>query len=181
MRSRQMLAVVAVVLLGVVGCSGSTDKVDGGGVILSVSNFDGLPVQISMSVVGDLVSIGEVTLENIAKNSTAEVSDLMNVELQSYEVTYSRADQGTRVPTDFVRGLFGAVPVNSTAVYENLPVMSLEQLLTTPLSDLVEFGRDTETGGSTILLNCRMRFFGRTLSGDAIETGPQQFTIEFVP
>ena len=34
----------------------------------------------------------------------------MNVEIVSYEVTYSRADRGTRVPTKFVRGLFGVVP-----------------------------------------------------------------------
>ncbi|MCB1032541.1 MAG: hypothetical protein KDD47_01755, partial [Acidobacteria bacterium] len=40
------LTVVAVAFLG---CESRTDKVDGGGVLLSVSDFDGLPISVSAS------------------------------------------------------------------------------------------------------------------------------------
>ena len=38
-----------------------------------------------------------------------------------------------------------------------------------------------QTGEPKITLNFRLRFFGRTLSGDAVETAPALFTIEFTP
>ena len=107
----------------------------------------------------------------------------MNVEIQSYEVTYTRADQGTRVPPPMVRGLFGVAPAGGDYIVENLPVMALEQLLNPPLSDLLfqNGGFDKETGSTLIKLNFILRFFGRTLSGDEVETDPIFFTVDFVP
>ena len=42
-------------------------------------------------------------------------------------------------------------------------------------------GFDQETGSRTISLNARLRFFGRTLSGKAVESGPAYFTLDMVP
>lgn len=179
-------AVLAIALLGLVpvGCSSSrTDKADTGGVLLSISDFDGLPVQSSVTAaraVG-LISIGQLTVENLPLDPNGLTSDLMNVEIESYEVTYTRGDTGTRVPTPLVRGLFGVAPVGGTFQVDGLPVMSLEQLLNLPLSDLADLGVDPETGGNTILLNFSLRIFGRTLGGDAVSTAPARFTIEFTP
>lgn len=188
MLRRAFLATLITALgLGLGACESRTDKTDGGGVLLSVSDFDGLPVQAGVNNVinnlGGLVQIGEITIQNIAKDPTGQTSSLMNVEMDSYEVLYSRADGGTRVPPPFVRDIFGVAPVNGTETYENLPVMSLEQLDAVPLSDLqfINGGFDRETGNQTILLNFRLRFFGRTLTGDEVQTEPIGFTIEFVP
>ena len=175
----------AALLCGValLGCESRTDKVDGGGVLLSVSNFDGLPIQVSMdqAAAAGLVTIGQLTIENIVKDPSGATSDLMNVEIESVEVTFSRADTGTRLPPPLVHDLFGVVPANGTFVIDNLAILTLQQLGAPPLSDLLTIngGVDTETGGRTILLNFAMRFFGRTLSGDAVDTAPARFTIEF--
>ena len=179
------VALTTLTLLAVVGCESRTDKVDGGGVLLSISDFDGLPVQVSVNAAtaGGLVQVGEIVIQSVVKNPSEPTSQLQNVELESYEVVYTRQDTGTRLPPVFVRELFSVVPVGGTATIENLPVMSLEQLDAEPLSDLLfqNGGFDSETGAQSILLNLRIRFFGRTLSGDEVDTQLAGFTVEFTP
>lgn len=167
--------------LAVGACDSRTERTDGGGVLLSIEDFDELPITVSVN--GGIVQIGEVTVANIPKEPGGATSALMNVEIHSYEVTFTRADQGTRIPVPFVRGLFGVAPVNGTFVVENLPVVGLDQIENLPLSDLLfeNGGIDTETGDDRIALNLRLRFFGRTLSGDEVETAPAAFTIDFTP
>ncbi len=177
------IAILGVVALGLVACEGSTDKTDGGGVLLSISDFDGLPIRVNVNSANALLQVGEFVVQNVAKNPTGVVSDLMNVELRSFEVVYSRADQGTRVPNTYTNGIFGVAPVNGTFTVENLDVMGAEQFLNEPISDLLfqNGGFDKETGSSVIRVNLSIRFFGRTLSGDAVQTPPATFTVEFVP
>ncbi len=180
MLKQRLLPIFVLVLVGALalGCESRTDKTETGGVEISVSDFDGLALRHDVSV--DFLQVDELTLQNISKDPFAATSDLMNVELYSYEVTYTRADTGTRLPPPLVRGLFGTVPVNGTAVFNNLPVMDLEQFSTEPLSDLYPFngGFDTETGNALIRLNFRLVFFGRTISGDEVRSGPANFTVE---
>jgi hypothetical protein len=177
--------------LALAACDARTEKTDGGGVILSITDFDGLPVRVSVNdPAGSSAAlcdeegvcvIDSITIQNIPKNASAPTSDLMNVELVSYEVTFTRADTGTRVPAPYVRGIFGVVPVGGTLDIDGLPIFDEEQLENVPLSDLLfeNGGTDTETGDETILLNWRLRFFGRTLSDDEVETGPADFTTRF--
>ncbi len=182
---RKLTMFLLAVGLFALGCEARTDKQDGGGVLLSISDFDGLPVTVSVNaaLATGTVSIGQITLQSIVKNPAAPTSSLQNIEIDTYEVRYSRADGGTRLPPPFVRRLFGVVPVSGTEVYDNLPVMTLEQLNATPLRDLqvINGGFDKETGGVAIRINLEVRFFGRTLSGDAADTPPAGFTVEFVP
>jgi hypothetical protein len=182
-RAFATILILILVGLGHLGCnSSSLDKVDGGGVLIVITDFDGLPVQVSVTLAtaAGLVAIDEVVIANVPKDPLGVTSDLMNVEIQSYELTYSRADAGTRVPTAFVRGIFGVVPVGGTLTFDGLPILSLEQLRNTPLIDLFNLGYDSETGSQTILLNFHLRFFGRTLAGKAVETSTANFTIEFI-
>ena len=179
-----MLLICLVVVF--TACESRTDRSDGGGVLLSITDFDGLPISASVSGVlagGGFLQIEEVVISNVAKNPNGVTGELMNVEIVSYQVNFSRADSGTRIPNSFTRGLFGVAPVNGTYSVENLPVLSSDQLNSTPLSDLKisNGGVDTETGQSKIVLNLALVFFGRTLSGDAVETAPALFTIELTP
>lgn len=176
----------ALLIAGVVSCSGSTDRVDTGGVKLVITDFDGLPILVSVNTTvgaGGFVQVGQIDVENVALDPEGITSELMTVEIRSYEVTYSRADTGTRIPTPFTRGLFGTVPVNGTFTVENLPVMGTDQLLNDPLGDLLfeNGGFDEETGATKITLNFRLRFFGRTLAGTAVDSAPAYFTVEFTP
>lgn len=184
------LACVALVLAG---CETRTDKTDGGGVLLTISEFDLPPLNVSVSnalgpceaeddlACAGFVQIGEVVIANIQKDPTQASSDLMNVELTSYEVKYLRADAGTGVPGDYVQGLFSSVSVNGELTLNNFAYMATSQLTNYPLKDLMEVGQDPETGNDIIPLTFELRFFGRTLSGDAVETSPRFWTVEFLP
>jgi hypothetical protein len=158
------------------GCRSRTDK-SAGTVLLSVSDFTGLPVQVSIGSGGPF-QIGTLTLRNFSKDPTGTTSNLQNIEIKSYSITYTRRDTGTRVPPTLVQSIFGFVEVNSQANFVNIPFLLSDQILNPPLSDLTKFGIDTETGSSVIVLDCQMTFFGQTLSGDNIASSPAGFTVE---
>ncbi len=172
---------VLVLSLTVLGCNQRTDK-DEGSVILSITAFDELPLRASVNST-DLVQVGELTLQNFPKNPDAQTSRLQDIELRSFEVVFTRADRGTRRPPTRVAGFFGNVPVNGTDTINNLDIMGFDQLRNPPLSDLLfeNGGFDKETGSQIIQINCSLRFFGRTLAGDEIASGPANFMIEFTP
>ena len=181
MRRISHILLLTCVLGALLGCNSRTDRTDGGGILLSVSDFDGLPIAVSVSGAGAFLQIGQIDIQSIVKNPTGGSSDLMTVEMRSYEVTFSRGDAGEAIPTPFVRGIFGSVAPNGTITYDNLPVMSSDQLANPPLGDLASLGVDPETGNTKIILNLRLRFFGRTLSGNEVQTEPVVFTIDFLP
>lgn len=176
---------VLLLVLGVVGCGDERTQNSEGAVILSLTDFDGLPFQVSVNQASQTgaVTVETLTLQNIPKDPRGTTSDLMSIELDSVEITYSRADRGTRVPPPRVRTIFSLVPVGGTATIDNLEIMGLEQLLNPPLSDLLfqNGGFDSETGSSLIVLDVNIRFFGRTLGGDEIASGFDSFRLEFVP
>lgn len=178
MKRTATLLFLAVLVLALGGCRSRTDRSEGS-VLLSVTDFDGLPSTISAGA--GPTTIGEITLRNIAKDPSGTTSDLQSIELRSYEVRFSRRDTGTRVPPPFVQSIFSLVPVNGTAQITNLPFLTESQMRNPPLSDLAEDGIDPETRSEVILLNVSMRFFGRTLAGDDIASDTASFTIEVVP
>lgn len=178
MKRTVTLLFLVLLALALGSCNSRTDTSEGS-VILSVSDFDGLPSGVSVS--GGPVVIGEITIRNIAKDPSGTTSDLMSVELRAYEVRYSRRDTGTRVPTPFVQSIFSLVPVNGASTITNLPFLTPDQLRNPPLSDLTTDGEDRETGSEVIVLNVTMRFFGRTLAGDDIASDPASFTVQVVP
>ncbi len=168
-------------LVALLGCNQRTDK-DKGNVILTIESFDGLPIRVSVNAT-DLVQVEEINLSNIPKDPNGTVSSLMDIELRSFEVTYTRADRGTRKPPARVKGFFGNVPVGGDDQINNLDVLGLDQLRNPPLSDLLfeNGGFDKETGDQAIQLNVSLRFFGRTLAGDTVASNTATFGIEFVP
>ncbi len=180
------IRLIAIGLLAVsfAACESRTDRTDGGGILLSVSDFDGLPIGISVNAsAGGFVQIGEIQIQSVIKNPDIVGTQIMNVEIESYEVSFSRGDSGTKLPPIYVRGLFGVVPAGGTYTVENLDVMGPEQFAVPPLSDFLfqNGGFDKETSDNKMILNIHMRFFGRTLSGDAVQTAPASFTVTVTP
>jgi hypothetical protein len=167
--------------LALVGCESATDKVDAGGVILSVTDFDGLPIIVSATGNCCQVAVETMTIESVPKNPTGPTGPLMNVEMQSYEVIYTREDTGTRVPPKLVQSIFGTVPVGGSTDLDNYPVMREDQFNNQPFRDLRDFGVDTETGSTVVRMKVSIRFFGRTLSGDPVDSTPASFSIEVTP
>jgi hypothetical protein len=179
-------ALLGVLMVAVLSCEARTDRTDTGGVLLSVSDFDGLPIAFNVSNSCEFTSLCFVQVESLTVRSTvvnsgAPQSDLMDVEIKSYQVTYRRLDNGTRVPRPLTEGQFGIVPAGGTMTIDNLVLAGPEQLLNTPLSDLllVNGGFDKETGSPVIKLEMAITFFGKTLSGDDVATEPAKFAVSF--
>lgn len=184
MRKTLVCLAALALFLTTAGCNQRTDKAEGG-VILSITDFDGLTSEVSVNTAAaaGIVSIDEVSMQNFPKDSTGLTSNLMDIELRSYEVSFTRADRGTRRPPTRVAGIFGAVPVRGTNTINNLRIMSLEQLNSLPLSDLLfqNGGFDKETGDDIIQINCHLTFFGRTIAGDEIRSNTASWVIQFTP
>jgi hypothetical protein len=185
MRNAAKTALVLASLLLALGCDSRVDNTDGGGVLLSVNDFGTLPnvVQVRSIRADGLFLLDSITIESIVRDLDGNTSDLMNIEMQSYEVTYTRADGGTRLPPPLVEKIFGVVTPGGTETYLNLPMMRSDQIENPPLEDLFleNGGFDKETDRTSILMNIRLRFFGRSIAGEAVDTAPVQFTVEFVP
>lgn len=181
MRKTLLLLALVVLALPTLSCNQRTDK-DAGNVILTISSFDELPFRIGVNS-NTVVQVGQLTLTNVPKDPNGTVSALMDIELRSFEVTFTRADVGTRLPPARVAGIFGNVPVNGQDQIDNLDVMGLDQLRNPPLSDLLfqNGGFDNETGSQVIQVNFHLRFFGRTLAGDSVASNTASFMVEFVP
>jgi hypothetical protein len=183
MKRTAVSALTLVLLLALAGCAGDRIEKTDGTVILAIRNFDGLPVVVNVSQAVNVVTIASLTLSNTPKNPRGNTSSLMDVEIQTYQVTYQRLGTGTRVPPTLVRDLFGFAPVDGTSVFNNLPIVTLDQLLNAPLSDLQisNGGFDRETNSQVITLNLTLTFFGRTIAGDNVATEPVSFTVDFLP
>jgi hypothetical protein len=177
--TRKAIALSLLVLgLALAGCNARTDRSEGS-VLLSVADFESLPARVS--VTQGPFEIDGLVVRNIPKDPSGNTSELQSVELRSYEIRYTRRDTGRRVPPALVQSIFSVVPVGGQITIDNLPIMLTNQLGNAPLKDLADFGADQETGTAVIVLNCSLRFFGRTLSGDNITSAPATFTIEVVP
>ena len=185
MRNKLLSLCLMALAVFAASCNSRTDKSEGS-VILTISAFDGLPVGASVNDLatrGNILQVEEITLENFPKDPLGQVSSLMDIELRSYEIVYTRADTGTRRPPTKVQGFFGNVPVRGEDDIVNLVLFSAEQLDQPPLSDLLfeNGGFDKETNARTIQINCHLRFFGRTLAGDTIASNTASFVIQFTP
>jgi hypothetical protein len=127
------------------------------------------------------VSIDTLTLQSNVANPNVSPSNLMDIEVTSYEVRFTRGDTGTRLPPALVQPSLEYVPAGGTAAIGNLRIMQSPQLTNLPLSDLENFGFDRETGSTAVVINCTLRFFGKTIGGRDVATEPRSFTVEFRP
>jgi hypothetical protein len=180
MRRTFVLFALLLLLPWNLGCEDSTDRVDGGGVILRVTDFGTLPLVLDLSTLG-LLQIDSITLANQPRDPDGVTSSIMDVQLESYEVTYTRGDTGTVVPRALVERIFGSVPINGTDTLNNLNFLRLDQVNAQPFTGLAIDGRDDQTGSAAITLNIHFRFFGKTLSGKEVVSNTASFTIEVVP
>jgi hypothetical protein len=184
-KHKAILFLLIAASLVVTSCRSRTDRSEGS-VVLSVTRVNGLPVSVSLGspASGDF-QIDDVTLTNFFKDPSVGTPDghrLEGIELRSYELTYRRRDRGSRVPPPSVLGASGLVPPSGgSLILLNLPFLTSDQILSPPLRDLLDFGRDSETGTAVIVLDVSLRFFGRTLSGDEVASAPATFTLEVTP
>lgn len=164
-----------VLALSIAGCRSRTDRSEGS-VILSISNFNQLPLDVSLA--SGPFQIPQLTLSNIPKDPTGTTSELQTIELRAYEVVYTRRDTGRTTPPVLSQSIFGNIPVGGSFTVNNPLFLSSNQTLNPPLLGLGRTGVDAETGSAVIVLDVSMRFFGRTLAGDDVVSQTATFTIE---
>ncbi|MEM7355852.1 MAG: hypothetical protein AAF657_33860 [Acidobacteriota bacterium] len=172
-----LLPIVALLLLG---CEERTDETDSGGVLLEVE-FTNTVLSAGVEE-SEMVLIPTIVISSIAADPNASTSSLMDVQMRTLEVTFSRADSGSRIPPPFLFNIIGTVPVGGSLTLNNFPIMSAEQTRVPPLSDLliINGGFDQETGSTVIRIDVTFRAFGTTLTGTSVATQPRTQTIEFV-
>lgn len=185
MRNYGLLILLAVAVMSL-GCDERTEQTDSGGVLLEVE-FAASNVPFRYSVNGELADLqaavaGTLTINSILPNiETTSTSNLMDVELEGVEFTYTRVDRGTRVPPPFFFNLLGTVPAGGALTYSSMPIMTGEQVNNPPISDLLfeNGGFDKETGETVITMNVWVRAYGRTVGGREIQSVPRPHTVEF--
>ncbi|MEM7583917.1 MAG: hypothetical protein AAF560_11090 [Acidobacteriota bacterium] len=179
MRSLAKVSLLIAALL-LLGCEERTEETDSGGVLIEVE-FTSTVLRVGVEE-NETVTIPTINVTSIVADPTANTSSLMDVQLRTLEVTFSRADAGTRVPPPFVFNVIGTVPVGGSLTLNNFPIMSNEQTRVPPLSDLLiaNGGFDRETGNTTVRLNVNFRAFGTTLGGTSVSSVTRTQTIEFV-
>ena len=175
----QLFAITLLVILS--GCTERLGETDTGGIILEVE-FDDSTFRVGVND-RDILALDQVTIDSIVSQPGGGSSSIMDVQLDTIELTYTRADTGTRVPVPFVYNVVGTVPAGGQLSYNGLPIMTVEQLRGEPLSDLLfqNGAVDSETGAQIIKVNVTMRVFGQTLAGVEVASTPRSQTFEFVP
>lgn len=163
-----LLAVLAVALLGLPGCSSNTQGDNASPVYLTVS-FDDLPLEWNVGSYAPL-QVPTTSLKSNLKNPLGGSSSYLDTRLEDYVVDWSRLDGGTKVPASetFVGNVL--VPAGGTSTLSDYPYMSRSALLASPLDQLLPFngGIDRETGKSEIRCKATVTFRGRTVAGEAV-------------
>ena len=184
MRKFVSLVLLLPLALLLAGCDERTEETDTGGVLLEVDFGTVLPFRASVNAAvasGSVITVQSLVINSIVSNPTGGTSSLMDVELESLEVTFQRADGGTRVPPPYVVKLLATIPVGGGFTITNQELMSFDQLSNPPLSDLLieNGGFDKETGLTHVRMNLFIKVFGKTLGNRRVESVSRPHTMEF--
>ncbi len=182
-RFAKIVALSLVAVLGF-GCE-KQDKIDQGGVIIVISDYDFSSLLAIMSASEEFPVFGSgeasVTVRSQARNSNTPTSQLMDVLIEGYVIEFRRGDTGTRVPPRLNEPVGGLVPVNGTMTQNGVFVMRQDQFETGIMRDMRLLGRDPETNSTLVRMIWSIRFHGRTISGELAETPAVSFNLDIEP
>jgi hypothetical protein len=170
--------------VAVFGCE-VQDKVDTGGVIIVISEYNLPDLPAVMSAAGNFPNVfgpnSSLTVRNGSRIPGGATSQMMDVLIEGYVVSFTRGDTGTRVPPTLTEPVGGLVPVGGTMTQTGVILMRQDQFESGPLRDLRLTGRDPETNSTVIRLVWHLKFFGKTISGERIETPAISFNLDVTP
>lgn len=145
-----------------------------------------LPLQpLSKSITNPTpLTIQTITLRSRLKNPRqADPQGFADVQINTYTVSYSRRDGGTRVPTPEQFSAAVLLPSGGTTTLSGFPIMAASTLERSPFDQLLPFngGVDRETGLSEIHLFYSITFFGTTVSGQRVKSETATGDVFIVP
>ena len=174
-----LLAVLAVALLALPGCSSNTQGDDATPVYFSIS-YDELPLEWNVGSYAPL-QIETTSVKSNLKNPSGGSSSYLDARLEDYVVEWTRVDGGTKVPAPepFVGNVL--VPAGGVSTLTDYPYMTRSALIASPLDQLLPFngGIDRETGKSEIRCRATVTYRGRTLAGEPVR-GTGSFGMTFL-
>jgi hypothetical protein len=175
---------LSLVAVAVFGC-GKQDKIDQGGVIVVISSYDLPDLPATMSVSGSYPNVwgpdSTITVRNQSRMPNNTTSQLMDVLIDGYEVSFTRGDFGTRVPPTLTEPVGGLVPIGGTMTQTGVFLMRQDQFESSVLRDLRLLHRDPETNSEVVRLIWHLKFYGHTISGDRVETQTISFNLDVQP
>ena len=141
-------ALLAVVMLP--GCSTNTQG-DSASPVFLVGNFTLLPLTVNVASNAP-VQFATTVLSSRLKNPNVTSLQFLDVQVDGYNVVWSRLDGGTKASPTQTFGGNVTVPPNGSSTLTNYPYMSAGNLILPPLDQLFPFngGVDKETGRSEI-------------------------------
>jgi hypothetical protein len=136
-------------------------------------------IDLQFGATGCATNLGTITMRIIPKNSNAS-SDLTNVRVNRYRVSYRRIDGGTQVPRAFVRSMDALVEEGSQTSISDFIVFESDALSQAPFAALQpqNGGRDPETGRPFVKLEVIVEVFGETIGGDNVSDSTA-FVLDF--
>jgi hypothetical protein len=170
MKKRALIALALVALAAAPACT--NDEAETEAPVFVTVDLDLQPLAVSASS-GLPITIQTMTLESRLKNPSAtDPQGFADTQINTYVVTYSRRDGGTRIPPAETFSAAILLPANGTATLQGFPIMAASSLQRSPFDQLLPFngGFDRETGLPEIHLFYSITFFGTTASGHRVRS-----------
>jgi hypothetical protein len=169
---KKLMALAAMLLAGLIlSCRGAANEPAPVDLVASWEE----PIHVLDFNDPECPSLGTITLRAIPKVTAANPA-LLDVQLQSYRVSYRRRDGGTLVPASFTRTISMMVPGGGTGVsLGSFLAFEPGALNQAPFAALfpINGGIDPETGRRSIDMDLIIDFYGKTLSGEGVSARAQ--------
>lgn len=187
MRIKKLALIVAIALPSVAILSCNSVARESGSVELVVAGTQIInQIDLQSGAIGCATSLGTVNIRILPlqpQNDPAHPvsTQLLDVKLDRYQVSYQRTDGGKLVPPAFVRSTAQVITLSggsqSLSDFVGFETNALNQA---PFAALLpqNGGKDPETGLGFVKLNIILTIFGETLAGDRVQ-GSATFPINF--
>jgi len=187
MKLKRMAMIVAIALPSVAVLSCNSVARESGAVELVVAGTQTLnQIDLQGGASGCASSIGTVTLRILPLQVQSDPlhpvrTDLLDVKLDRYQVTYLRTDGGKLVPPSFVRSTSQVITLTGgNQSLSDFIAFETNAFNQAPFAALLpqNGGKDPETGLGFVKLNIVLTVYGQTLAGDRVQ-GSASFPLNF--
>ena len=175
-----LVAAAALALGALPGCSTNTQG-DSATPVFCAGNFTLLPLTVNVASNAP-VQFATTVLSCRLKNPNVTSLQFLDVQIDGYNVVWSRLDGGTKASPSQPFGGNVLVPPNGSTTLTNYPYMTAGNLILPPLDQLFPFngGIDKETGRAEIRQAGKVTWYGHTLSGQPVTSEVATFDLIFI-
>lgn len=182
MKMKRIAGIAMAASLSVAALSCNSIARESSPVTLIVSGTQNLnQVDLQAGAAGCAASLGSVLMQVRLLESNASRTDLNDVKLDRYQVTYQRTDGGKLVPQSFVRSTAQVLLVNGSATsLSDFIAFETNALNLAPFAALLpqNGGKDPDTGLGFVKMDIILTIYGSTLAGERV-SGSARFPVNF--